>query len=250
MRKTRKRKMRTKIIDLCLTLLFIFSSALSAQPKNQQLDSLRKKFTADSLYIFRPRAVFPLFSLDQRNSFIKSQPVNIWGAKAGVTLYDRHNLGFGYYSLETNSSAQRILPDHKENINRSLKMSYATVFYEYNFVESRWWEIGIPVETGYGQYNLVSTNAGNGKVVLNKQGGVIPLGTALDIYFKPTKWFALNLMGGYRWVISDNQKLNLNGWFYSIGGAVYIRQILQDIRFLKSKRAYKRSITAIDESTD
>ncbi|HWY34273.1 MAG TPA: hypothetical protein VNX68_06470 [Nitrosopumilaceae archaeon] len=68
------------------------------------------------------------------------------------------------------------------------------------------------------------------------------LGTALDVYFKPTNWFAINVMGGYRHVVNNTSRLDLSGWFYSVGGAVYIRQILQDTRYFMKKGATNRKL--------
>ena len=129
-------------------------------------------------------------------------------------------------------------------------MQYLTAFYEYSFIQKRWWEVGVPVEIGYGTYTITSRYAATDVMRPLRKGTLVPLGTALDVYFKPTKWFAINVMGGYRWVLSDNAKLNLNGWFYSFGGAVYVRQILQDLRYANKKRIYKKELEIINRLAD
>ena len=226
----------------------VLSVQLSAQNKAFKLDSLRNKFIKDSTWIFRPKKVFPLLASDQRNSYINGKPVNIWGIKAGVTLYDRHNVGLGGYSV-TNSTSRYVARIDK-TINQKTQLQYLTAFYEYSFIERRWWEVGVPVEIGGGVYNITSTDAATGKILPTRKGTLIPLGTALDVYFKPTRWFAINVMGGYRFVISDNSRLNFNGWFYSFGGAVYVRQILQDLRFFNKKRIYKKELEIVNRLED
>ena len=233
------------LLPICLVAV---SNLLQAQVKASKLDSLKAQFLKDSTRIFRPKHVFPLLASDQRNSFIGGKPVNIWGIKAGVTLYDRHNVGIGGYSV-TNST-QRYLARQDRTINQNTTLQYLTAFYEYSFIESRWWEVGIPVEIGAGKYNISSIDATTGKVLPNRSGLLMPLGTALDINFKSTRWFAINVMGGYRLVIADNARLNFSGWFYSFGGTIYVRQILQDLRYYNKKRIYKKELEIINRLPD
>jgi len=218
----------------------ISTTLLQAQSKALKLDSLRQQFVKDSTWIFRPKHVFPLLASDQRNSFIGGKPVNIWGIKAGVTLYDRHNMGLGGYSV-TNAT-QRYVARLDRTINQNTTLQYVTTFYEYSFIERRWWEVGVPIEIGVGKYNISSADANTGKILPNRSGLLMPLGAALDINFKPTRWFAVNVMGGYRFVMADNARLNFSGWFYSFGGTIYVRQILQDLRYVNRKEFTKKSL--------
>lgn len=221
------------------------ANASMAQVKQRRQDSLSNKLKKDSAWIYRPRAVFPLVAIDQRNSFLHTgpntnSPVNIWGAKAGITLFDRHNMGIGGYSLQ--NSSKRVRLRDNATINSSLDFKFLTLFYEYSILETRWWEVGIPVEAGFGYYKITGTVENSDEQLPTRRGAVFPLGTALDVYFKPTRWFGINVMGGYRYVINNTSRLDLSGWFYSVGLAVYVRQILQDSRFYLKKRTYKREI--------
>jgi len=234
------------ILVLCLCVLS--KPLVQAQTKAAKLDTLRQQFIKDSTWIFRPKHVFPLLASDQRNSFIGGKPVNIWGVKAGVTVYDRHNMGLGVYSV-TNAT-QRYVAKLDRTINQKTSLQYLTTFYEYSFIETRWWEIGVPVEIGVGKYNIGSTDANTGKVLPNRTGLLMPMGTGLDVNFKPTRWFALNVVGGYRFMITDNSRLNFSGWFYSFGGTIYVRQILQDLRYVNKLRIYKKELEIINRLPD
>lgn len=222
-----------------------------SQGSTSRIDSLRLKFSKDSAWIYRPKKVFPLVAIDQRNSFLKTgkntnDPINIWGLKLGVTLYDRHNLGFGGYSIQ--ASSKRQLTKNKITVEQSLTFRYATLFYEYSFVQNRWWEIGVPLELGVGGYRLSNIILSDGQHLPDRRGQVFPMGAGLDVYFIPYKWFALNAMGGYRYVINNTSRLDLSGWFYSFGGAVYFRQILQDTRYFIKKRKYKKAVKDISSA--
>jgi hypothetical protein len=262
----RKAQMYFRTIFLFFILAFVLlSSPILAQgkkvtldsaralAKKAKLDSLQARLKKDSAWIYRFRKVFPLVAIDQRNSFLwtsrtKNTPVNIWGAKAGVTLFERHNLGIGGYSLENSSSHQR----SRDNvtINENLTFKYATAFYEYSFIDIKRWEIGIPIEAGVGQYIMKGTVQNTEEILPTRKGIVFPMGTAIDIYYKPTRWLGINVMGGYRYVLNNTSRLNLSDWFYSVGAAVYIRQIVQDTKFLVKKREYKKEKEKIEQLPD
>ncbi|HWY38306.1 MAG TPA: hypothetical protein VNY73_07085 [Bacteroidia bacterium] len=234
---------------ICVVFLLCGLASAYGQLKVFKLDSLKQQLKKDSVLIYKPKRVFPLVAMDQRNSFLKtsgnsSTAINIWGAKGGITLYDRHNLGIGAYSIQNSSKHTRIRDGAQ--INQTLTFEFATAFYEYSFVETRWWEIGVPIEAGFGFYKTVSTNASTNAFIAQRRGQVFPLGTALDVYFKPTPWFGINVMGGYRYVLNNPSRLDLNGWFYSVGGAVYIRQIYRDSKYYLKKRHYKEEVKKIN----
>jgi hypothetical protein len=238
---------QSSIKKLRLAALLIFPVFVWPQGSKKYCDSLRTQLAKDSVQIYRLKKIFPLVAIDQRNSFLwtsrtNNTPVNIWGAKLGATLYERHNLGIGLYSLENSSTRQR--GRNRMTINQDLTFKYCTAFYEYSIVDVKHWEIGIPVEAGVGQYTLKSTVQNSDLQLPVRKGIVIPTGTALDIYYKPTRWLGINVMGGYRYVINNTSRLNLSDWFYSVGAAVYVRQIVQDSKYFLKKRNYKKKVKA------
>ena len=241
-----KKNLYKILFIVCFCLLS--KPALQAQSKTFKLDSLHKQFIKDSTWIFRPKNVFPSLASDQRNSYIKGKPVNIWGVKVGVMLFDKHNVGLGAYSITNSTSRFNARSD--QTINQNTKLQYLTAFYEYSFIDKRWWELGIPVEIGGGYYNISSKNAATDATLPLRKGLVLPIGTAIDLYFKPTRWFAINVMGGYRFVLTTDARVNFNGWFYSFGGAIYMRQILQDLRYFNKKRIYKKELEIVNRLAD
>jgi len=236
-----------KSVLIALAAIFLLPVLTWSQESKTACDSLRTQLMNDSVRIYRLKKIFPLVAIDQRNSFLwtsktNNTPVNIWGIKLGATLYQRHNMGIGLYSLENSSTRQRARD--MVTINEDLTFKYCTAFYEYSIIDVKHWEIGIPMEAGFGQYTIKSTIQNTDLQLPVHKGFVIPTGTALDIYYKPTRWLGINVMGGYRFVINNTSRLNLSDWFYSVGAAVYIRQIVQDSKYFLKKRNYRKKVRA------
>jgi hypothetical protein len=226
--------------------IFFFSCSF-CQNRQEKKDSLKKQLLLDSARIYRKRIVFPMVAADIRNSALTLTTSNVfvrvWGAKAGVRLFENHRLGIGGYSIRHSSIG--IFPLDNAGVEQNLTFQYLTGFYEYSFINSRWWEIGVPIEAGGGYYKLVNNKVSPGERPVERTGRVYPLGAALDAAFKPIPWAGIHVMGGYRYVINNTSRINLSGWFYSIGATVYLKQIIRDSRYYFLKRKYKRKMSQL-----
>ncbi len=208
--------------------------------QQRKIDALRLQLRKDSAYIFRPRRLKMLLSLDQRNTFLETSgnvntPVDLGGIKAGVTVFNQHKTGVGYYSIR--NSTVRISQAGSQPLTIGFKFSYFTVFYEYYFIHTRTWDVGIPFEVGLGSYRTIGQ-------VAQHHGTVIPLGTAIDVHFKPMRWFSFNGMGGYRQVVNNFSPVKLSNWFYAVGFSLNTRHIYDDARYYFKKVSYKRKVSA------
>src|SRR4051812_40989064 len=141
--------------------LFAFAQDGSCQlSKKEKLDSLRTKLSVDSAHIYRFKKVKFLLAIDTRNSFIHTNTkasVNFNGFQLGVVLNEKHNVGFGFYSMSHVQKTHPII-DQQKTININLNMGYATIFYEYQFINTKRWEIGVPLEIGSGSYQITATD--------------------------------------------------------------------------------------------
>lgn len=189
---------------------------------------------------------------DQRSTFLRTSkyvntPVETRGIQLGVVLHGRHSVGLGFYNLR--STSEHIEKINGEDVNVFLNFRYLTAYYEYFFIKTRWWRIGIQVEAGIGMYSVDGNVVKDNQKISFLQERVYPLGAGLDVNFKPTpRWLALHVMGGYRYVLHSRSAPNpvdLNNWFYSVGVSVYLREVLQDGRYYLKKKAYKKHIATL-----
>jgi hypothetical protein len=226
-------------------IFLLLPAVVSAQQTSA--DSLRIRLQRDSAHIYRFKKVHFLFSFDQRNTFFATPKDNntafdLLGVKAGLVFNERHKVGVGLYSIRNHHT--RLEHTNRANEDISLKFNYTTLFYEYLFISNRRWDIGIPVEAGIGHYKISAPTPPTGDQS-GDQPLVMPSGIALDVHFKPMRWFSLNGMGGYRYVLNTNNSIDLSNWFYAFGISISTRHIVEDGRYYLKKRKYKKDIARL-----
>jgi len=225
----------------------LFFSCMSAQYLFAQpaVDTalLTAKLKKDSARIYRPRPVQLLLSLDQRNTFwetsaSRNTPVDMQGVKVGLKLHSRHRGGVGIYRI-TDARSQKAKREAGEPVEVSFRFNYLTVFYEYYFIHTRKWDVGLPLEAGIGRYKALEIQNDN------NEGLLYPLGLGVSGHYKPHRWGALNVMGGYRLVANNSDPLKLSNWFYAFGISLNTRNLYDDARYAYRKRWYRRQLAHI-----
>src|SRR6185437_8874503 len=189
-------------------------------------DSLTTQLKADSTHIYRAQKYRPYINLDQRNSFIRNQSININGLQLGVLINDRHVFGLGGYIITSSSKAQvKTKTDKNASVNRTLNMDYGTFFYQYTIIDKRFWELDIQSELGLGTYDYKYYDINTNKQLAERNAGLLVGGIGPLLAFKPTKWLGIIGMVGYRFTSEKNTNLNFNGFYYSYGAWFDVRQI-------------------------
>jgi len=252
------KKMRKKINFTYFTLAFVFVVACGhesfSQSKQAKIDSLHAKFVADSAYLYRYKKYKFLLAIDTRNSFIRTgdkTPVDVNGIQLGVIVDGKHNIGLGFYSISHIQKTTPVVGDNQKPLNVNLKLGYTTVFYEYMFVDTKRWEIGVLGEIGWGSYQTTVTDSAGKRDPTFKdtlQRGIALFGAGLDVSLKIWTWLGFNAMGGYRIVGGDEpNKVNFNGAFYSVGVQVHFGELRRMYRVGVKRRLYKSQVEKINK---
>jgi hypothetical protein len=237
---------------LLVFLLFLFSTyGQVAKSYEASMDSLKKKFLQDSIHNYRFKKWRPYLSYDQRNSFIKKLPVSYRGVQVGCIYRDAQILGLGAYEIIQKAKNGITTTDNQNNtIGLNIYLKYSTLFYQYRLVNKRYYEVDIPLELGAGTSYIRLQNP-NGLLINNLNKPIFPIGGGLQLILRPTKWFGVSIMGGYRYVGETYKDLNFNGSYYSIGVWVDVRQVYRDIYFYGFiKRKYKKSMALLKTAND
>jgi hypothetical protein len=235
----------------CVLFLFLLQVGLFAQSLNPQQqhikDSLTAQLKADSAHIYRPQKYRPYINLDQRNSFIRKQSININGLQLGVLINDRHVFGLGGYVITSSSKSQvKTKTDKNISVNSNLNMDYGTFFYQYTIIDKRFWELDIQSELGLGIYDYKFNDVNTNKQLAERKAGFLVGGIGPLLAFKPTKWLGIIGMVGYRFTSEKNTNLSFNGFYYSYGAWFDVRQIIRDYKYiLVKKRKYKKQIAQL-----
>lgn len=232
--------MKAVLLVLFLVPTFLISQIDSL--KRTKIDSLRASLRKDSTRIYRFQKVRPYLGLDNRNSFINNAPVNLRGIQLGLVLFGRHTIGFGLYGITQKSSKAVATKSGTVSVNRTLRLNYLTIFYQYAIIDRRYFEIDIPIEAGLGKYTLTFLNQSTGAELNKFSGAMIPLGAGVQAVVKPLPWLGISFLGGYRMVL-NNTKLNFNGLYYAIGVNIYIREVVRDVNYrLIKKKRYRKNV--------
>ena len=231
-----------QVIFLFFSLFFITVCCGQNSVKQHKVDSLILKLKKDSAHIFRFRKVRPFFSLDNRNSFIKSAPVNVQGLQVGIVWKERHTLGFGVYFIKA-SSKQNLVKKGDANttvdVNRTLSLNYLTAFYQYSILDYRYFELELPLEFGLGGYEikLIDPKAPLGAPpLIDKKGGTLIIGGGVGITIKPFRWIGLTGSAGYRNALDKDKNVNFSGFYYQYGAWVDLGRTYRDIKYYWVKR--------------
>jgi hypothetical protein len=237
---------KTWILFLVLLQCGMYAQNFTRKQLHQR-DSLTAKLKADSVHIFRFQKYRPYFNIDQRNSFIRNAPININGLQLGVLIKEKHVIGLGGYAI-TSTSKQKIKTKTDKNVEveRTLDMKYATVFYQYVAIDRRYFELDLQAEFGTGQFNLNFYDTKTGNLLQNRSGNLLVTGVGPIIAIKPFRWVGIMGMAGYRFTFEKNPNLNFSGAFYGYGLWLDLRQIIRDVNYnLIKKRKYKKEVSRL-----
>ena len=224
------------------SLFFVATVCAQDSLKLHKIDSLKRQLKNDSAHIFRFRKVRPYVSLDNRNSFIKSAPVNVQGLQLGIVWKERHTLGFGFYVIQA-SAKQTFVKKGDANTtvdaNRTLSLNYLTAFYQYSILDYRYFELELPLEFGLGGYEikLVDPKAPLGAPpIIDKKGGTIIISGGVGITIKPFRWIGLTGSAGYRNALDHDKNVNFSGFYYQYGVWVDLGRTYRDVKYYWIKR--------------
>jgi hypothetical protein len=184
------------------------------------------------------------FFADSRNDQDRLQLISIWGARAGFLLPSNIKVGLGGYYADQHLNRTNLLPDAPTQTRRRL---YALMAYaEPYWFRRKFWEFSTPVEVGWGhsRYTLTEPTAGDRTVL---QGNFLPLGVGASVsfkfpplrWFRPLRWFGVNLLGGYRFILRSDfpqAKVNYNGAYVSIGPIFFFDRFTDDFKAWKKRR--------------
>jgi hypothetical protein len=206
-------------------------------------DSLKARLAFDSAYIFRTTMAKPYLRVENRNSFITSERVNLLGFMAGATFFEKHTFCLGYYFLGIDPRTIRRLSLRLRSKD-FLDLHYFNFSYVHVLVNQRYLQINVPLEAGFGRYTLElkdSTDHPIGKTI----GNFVPFNAGVQFIFKPIKWAGFSITGGYRYVQQRELELSLKGWYYSLGVWIDARHLYRTGKYYLRKRKYQKEINRL-----
>ncbi len=176
------------------------------------------------------------FTIDTRNSFIRDESVNVYGASIGLQISKRSHVGIGFYTL-SEASKQMYNAKSKEGpvakqVPAELSLYFISLYYRYQFLTLGKFDFSTPLELGLGRSKTSLLDANGALLVLPKvqnpnRAFFVPVQLGLNIHWRLLKWLTPKFSIGYRYTlysfkgnIANARKVNYNGWYYSYGLAI------------------------------
>lgn len=233
------------LISFFISIGFITNAQVSRQ--KLQIDSLTEKLKTDSLHIYHFQKFRLIAAIDNRNSFIKKQAVNLYGFQVATVYKEKHTIGLGFYSLSAHSknNSRSKTSDSRNTILTDINLKYMTVFYQPALIDTRYFELDLPFEIGLGKFTINRQDSASGTILKPINSAIFPLGAGIMGIIKPFKWIGISGFVGYRYAKERN--INFDGSYYSIGLWLDVRQVLRDCIYrLKIKPKYRKEIKKIN----
>ena len=184
---------------------------------------------------------------DQRFFFFKNPATDdrtrtsVWGARLGILFPNNVKVGVGYYFTNQRSGGQW------DGFNiRSRRLSYGTVYLEPYYFRRKYWELSTPFEAGFGRvrYDLEKGQEAHREI---RKRWTMPLGAGVSFSlkfpplgsFKPTRWFGLNFMTGYRLTLQGrvlSHPRTYNGLYYSVSPTIFLDRFYEDYKIWKGRK--------------
>lgn len=193
----------------------------------------------------------PNTDFDQRFSFIDKESVNIWGYRVGVIVNDKYKVGIGGYFLNQDTTIVKTDALGRPTSKLQRKLYFGTIYYEPYLFQKELVEMSLVFELGYGRAVLDSANRRrNGNipatiVTVEDKQDFVPAGVGISFNFKAPDikglhfltYIGINAMTGLRKTIFESDlKNNFDGWYWSIGGAIFLDKILADAKARKQNK--------------
>ena len=208
----------------------------------------------DSVVVPPPRQKLnlkPTTDFDQRFSFLDKEDVNIWGYRVGVVVNDKFKMGIGGYFLNQDTTIVKTDALGRPTSKLQRKLYFGTVYYEPFLFRKKLVEMSLVFEIGYGTAILDSANSKrNGNrpatiVSVEDKQDFVPAGVGISFNFKIPEikhlhfltYIGINAMTGLRKTIFESDlKNNFDGWYWSVGSAIFIDKMFADAKSNRQRR--------------
>ena len=232
---------KTLLLICCMAAAMLLGSAMAQT--NDSLTAVKK----DSLPAKKRLSLKPTTDFDQRFSFIENGGVNIWGYRIGVVVNDKFKTGIGGYFLSQETAGIKLDADGLPINQLKKSLYFGTIYYEPFLFRRKRWEMSMVFELGYGKAVLDSTNKIRGRFLTKTEEQVfIPAGMGYSVNFiipdmkglHFLTYIGLNGMIGLRKAVFESDlKYNYDGWYWSIGTAIFIDKIFSDMKYGRKGKA-------------
>jgi len=146
---------------------------------------------------------------DSKNSIISNAGIKLWGMNIGLNHSDTFKYGLGIYDLSTPYHRNYFTTQNgvTDTIHTRLKFTYASVFAEYVFYQTKHWQGSMPIQLGIGGSNFTG-NLNDSTYTFN-QHPIFHYEATLTGHYRFLRYFAVGGGIGYRIMRVNNKAIDL-----------------------------------------
>lgn len=163
----------------------------------------------------RPKAAFRIiFNFDFRNTFIDGDPIKFYGFRLGAQR-DRDVIAIGFYGIGDRFVQKDVLLPGIGTRELHTDFDYTAFTYERILIDTKRWQVGIPLSVGLGNYRRAYMNDEN-KLVPYSTNELVPLEASVHADYNLFWWVFIGVGGGYRHVLAGESEAtrSLSDWTY------------------------------------
>lgn len=199
--------------------------ASSHDPPRARPDSVGRRAVAR---LAKPRVVA---FYDARYSVINSHFCTIAGLKLGLEWRNRLRTGAAVYFLSSRIPTRRARPDGIDDARADLRFRYLALYGEYVLLETRRWELSVPLQAGLGSayVEYVSPDGSTQQTPHDFMGVVEP---SVNAQMRIFRWAGLG--GGAGWrapvFVARAVRTELSGPIFFLRGKLFLNDFAAVVR--------------------
>mgnify|MGYP003381612853 CR=1 FL=1 len=178
-----------------------------------------------------PKAAFRIFfNFDFRSTFVNADPVRFYGFRLGAQR-NLDMISIGFYGLGDPYVQPSV--DLAGIGKRELRtdFDYTALTYERLLINSKRWQVGVPVSIGLGNYRKSYLNEEQ-KLVPYSTNELVPLEASLHADYNLFWWIFIGVGGGYRHVLAADLDATktLSDWTYYGKVGLRLGEVVKRVR--------------------
>ncbi|MBK8227890.1 MAG: hypothetical protein IPK70_12050 [Flavobacteriales bacterium] len=152
------------------------------------------------------------FNFDYRNTNVNAEQVRFYGLRIGAQR-GKDLLGIGFYGLG-DDYVQSAVPIEGVGVREHhTDFDFVALSYERLLVDSRRWQVGVPVSVGLGNYRRSYLGTDN-RLVPYAVNELVPIEATLHADYSILRWLFIGAGAGYRHVLAADRSATvmLSDW--------------------------------------
>lgn len=181
------------------------------------------------MYYFQNNKGALIGGFHNRNSFLGTTPVKVYGAKIGLDYGRKVSFFLGYYTtykVTDRYQYKEIKPNVFDTIVRTTNISYLSIGGDYVFHRYKRWDFDIPLMVGVG-LGVRRTHINNRQQPIERLF-ILPIETGVRARYNIVSWLSIDASTGLRF--SPFNFYEFTSSFYSFGLNIRVGTILKKIK--------------------